>query len=183
MTEKQRFFLALLPPKEIQEQANQIKDYFDQVYNSRAAKKSPPHITLQPPFEWLTKDLPLLRENLRNFAQIQPPIPIILDGFGAFRPRVIYIKVLKTPELIAIQQALSNHLESSLNIIDLGGKSRAYSPHLTVAYRDLSKTNFYPAWSEFKPREFAYKFTVSKLTLLIHNGKRWDICEEYVFYE
>jgi 2'-5' RNA ligase len=47
-----RFFIALLPPQMIQDYANQIKQYFAEQYTSQGAQKSPPHITLQPPFVW-----------------------------------------------------------------------------------------------------------------------------------
>ncbi|MGH2415835.1 MAG: 2'-5' RNA ligase family protein, partial [Microcystaceae cyanobacterium] len=86
---KQRFFIALLPPQEVQQVVNQIKQRFAEVYQSRAAQKSPPHITLQPPFKWQLEDLPILTEHLQKFAQTQFSIPVTLDGFGAFRPRVI----------------------------------------------------------------------------------------------
>ncbi|MFN6233029.1 MAG: 2'-5' RNA ligase family protein, partial [Microcystis sp.] len=46
------FFIALLPPPEVQEIATKIKVEFAEIYNSRAALKSPPHVTLQPPFRW-----------------------------------------------------------------------------------------------------------------------------------
>ena len=41
------FFIALLPPPEVQEIATKIKLEFAEIYNSRAALKSPPHVTLQ----------------------------------------------------------------------------------------------------------------------------------------
>lgn len=88
---KQLFYLALLPPLEIQQQAREIQQYFKAVYHSSAAFKSPPHITLQLPFEWELDDLPALTQNLTDFVHGQSSLPITLDGFGCFRPRVICI--------------------------------------------------------------------------------------------
>ena len=178
---KQLFFIALLPPDEVQQFVNQIKQHFAEIYNSRAAQKSPPHITLQPPFEWQLEELPALEQKLQEFAQTQAPIPITLNGFGAFRPRVIYINVLKTPELLGGQKDLMNYLESSLSIIDPVSKNRPFAPHLTVAFRDLSKQNFRKAWSEFEQRKLHFEFTVFQLTLLNHNGRRWEIRKEFPF--
>ncbi|MGL4501873.1 MAG: 2'-5' RNA ligase family protein, partial [Planktothrix sp.] len=101
---EQLFFIALLPPKPIQNQITEIKQYCAQTYNSRHALKSPPHITLQPPFQWLTEDLPSLEQHLTTFALNHAPIPITLSGFNAFPPRVLFVDVLKTPELINLQQ-------------------------------------------------------------------------------
>jgi 2'-5' RNA ligase len=181
MNEQQLFFIALLPPQEVSKIATEIKQHFANVYQSKASLKSPPHITLQPPFKWNLQDLEILKAKLREFSQIQAPIPMILDGFSAFKPRVIYINVLKTKELLTLHHDLILYLEHTLNLVDNKEKSRAFSPHLTVGFKDLTKTNFYRAWSEFKDKKLHFEFIVPDLTLLIHNGKKWEIEEKFSF--
>jgi 2'-5' RNA ligase len=178
---KRRFFIALLPPDEIQQLARKVQQHFVENYKSSAALRSPPHITLQPPFTWELEDLSKLEQKLTEFVRTRSSIPMTLDGFAAFKPRVIFINVLKTAELLDVQKALMNHLELSLKIVHEVSKSRPFAPHLTVAFRDLTKANFYKAWDEFKDREFYFEFNVYKLTLLIHNGKVWEIKREFLF--
>ena len=178
---KRRFFIALLPPLEIQDYANEIKEYFAQTYQSRGAQNSPPHITLQPPFEWQLDAVPVLEQSLRTFANAKTPVPITLKGFGAFVPRVIYINVLKTPELLTLQKDLMAYLEVSLGIVHEVSKSRPFAPHMTVAFRDLTRQNFRAAWPEFQHRQLEFEFTASQLTLLIHDGKRWNVSSEFPF--
>ncbi len=178
---QRRFFIALLPPQDIQDYANEIKEYFAQSYNSRHARKSPPHITLQPPFEWDMNNMPVLEQCLRTFADTRLPVPITLKGFGAFVPRVIYINVLKTPELLALQQDLMTCMEASLGIVDQLSKRRPFAPHITVAFKDLTRQNFRAAWPEFEHRELEFEFAASELTLLIHNGRRWNVHESFPF--
>ncbi len=178
---KDRLFIALLPPEDVQEVANQIKQHFADIYNSRAAQTSPPHITLQPPFDWEQSDLPRLEEHLEIFARNQYPIPVTLQGFGSFPPRVIFIQPLKTPELMAIQKTLMVNLEQSLKIVHQASKNRPFSPHVTVAFRDLSRHNFRLAWEEFASQELNFSFTVNQLTLLKHNGHCWQIHREFPF--
>jgi 2'-5' RNA ligase len=178
---KRRFFIALLPPLEIQDYANEIKQYFAQTYESRAAQKSPPHITLQPPFEWQLDTLPVLEQCLKTFADTRTPVPVTLNGFGAFVPRVIYINVLKTPELLTLQQDLMAYLETSLGIFDQVSKTRPFAPHMTVAFRDLTRQNFRAAWSEFQHQQLKFEFTASQLTLLIHDGRQWNVSAEFPF--
>jgi 2'-5' RNA ligase len=173
------FFIALLPPQEVQEIATKIKLEFAEIYNSRAALKSPPHVTLQPPFKWHLERLPDLEGCLEVFAQSHTPIPMILQDFGAFKPRVIYINVRKTPELLTTQKRLLHHLESSLNIVNNLEKSRPFAPHLTVGFRDLTKDNFWKAWTKYAKQELFFEFTINKITLLIHNGKRWEIHRDF----
>ena len=178
---KRRFFIALLPPQDIQDYATEIKEYFAQNYNSRHALKSPPHITLQPPFEWQLDAVPVLEQSLSRFAETQTSVPIILKGFGAFVPRVIYINVIKTPELVSLQSDLMAHVEDTLGIVEPVSKSRPFSPHMTVAFKDLTRQNFRAAWPQFEQRELEFEFTASHLTLLIHDGRRWNINSEFQF--
>jgi 2'-5' RNA ligase len=178
---KSRFFIALLPPQDIQDYANQIKQYFAENYASQHAQKSPPHITLQPPFEWADSDVSKLEASIREFASQKQPLPITLSGFAAFAPRVIYIDVVRSQELLSLQGDLMVYVEASLGIVDKVGKTRPFAPHMTVAFRDLTRQNFKAAWPEFEQRQLHFEFTADKLTLLIHDGRRWNIKSEFAF--
>lgn len=174
-----RYFIALLPPQEVQAAVNTIRQQFGDRYASRKAQNSPPHITLQPPFEWSEQAL-TLEQSLLSFARNYKPVAIQLAGFGAFAPRVIYINVLKTPVLLSLQAALVAYLEKELTIVD-PSKSRTYAPHMTVAFQDLTPKNFRAAWAEFQDQAFKFEFVVPALTLLIHNGRNWDVQADFSF--
>ncbi len=176
-----RYFIALLPPQAIQDAASQIQQHFGERYASRKAQNSPPHITLQPPFEWSTAQVPTLEQCLSSFTCNQRSVPVGLSGFAVFPPRVIYINVLKTSELITLQADLAGYLESKLGIVDPVSKNRAFKPHLTVAFRDLTRANFKAAWAEFQHQPFEFQFTVPGLTLLTHNGQRWNAIADFSF--
>ncbi len=173
-----RYFVALLPPQHIQDYANQVKQYFADKYASCGAQKSPPHVTLQPPFVWVDGDLPLLEACLQTFASEQNPILMTLDGYGAFAPRVIYLNVVKTAALVNLQADLMAHLASHLGIVDKVAQTRPFAPHMTVAFRDLTKPNFYASWAELEQRQLHFEFTVNSLTLLVHDGQRWCVQSE-----
>lgn len=175
------YFIALLPPQEIQDYANGVKQYFASRYNSRHAQKSPPHITLQAPFEWDRQSVTVLEESLADFAAQRPGISISLSGFGAFPPRVIYIDVVRTPELLALQSDLMQHMMRELGIVDLMVKQRAYAPHMTVAFKDLTKQNFKAAWPEFERQSVQFEFTANYVTLLVHECGRWHVSAEFPF--
>ncbi|MEH1772483.1 2'-5' RNA ligase family protein [Nostoc sp.] len=176
-----RFFIALVPPQDIQDYTNQIKQYFADRYVSSGALKSPPHITLQPPFEWADANLPLLEASLKEFASGQQPVVITLRGFDAFVPRVIYINVVISQKLLTLQANLMAYTESNLGIVDKVSKIRPFAPHMTVAFRDLTKQNFKAAWPEFEKRQLHFEFTANQITLLLHDGKRWNIKSEFGF--
>ncbi|KAB8334012.1 2'-5' RNA ligase family protein [Scytonema tolypothrichoides VB-61278] len=180
MLQSQRlYFIAFLPPQDIQDYANQIKQYFADKYASRHAQKSPPHITLQPPFKWADAEVLRLEECLKDFASDRESVPITLSGFGTFAPRVIYINVVRSLELMTLYSDLIAYLESNLRIVDKVGKTRPFAPHMTVAFRDLSRQNFKAAWSEFEKQQLHFEFTASDLKLLLHDGKRWNVKSEF----
>lgn len=176
---QRRFFVALLPPQPIQDYATQIKQDFCDRFSSQAALRSPPHITLQPPFEWPLADIDRVKHQLQAFASNHPPLPIQLSGFGAFPPRVIYIDVVRSPDLLDLQRHLMAHLENTLGIVDPVSKKRPFAPHMTVAFRDLKPAGFRVAWPEFEHRELEFLFTADTLTLLLHNGQRWTIYDNF----
>jgi 2'-5' RNA ligase len=178
---KQRFFIALVPPPDIQQQITQIKLYFAEHYNSSRALKSPPHITLQPPFEWAATDVPKLEEYLKAFAAKRLAIPITLSGFAAFAPHVIYVDVVKSSALLELQTDLMADFETDLGIVDRVSQSRSFVPHMTVAFSDLTKPNFEAAWLEFQGRSIFFEFTVSELILLIHDGSQWHVATKFLF--
>ena len=178
--DSQRFFIALVPPPEIQASVNQIKHHFKEHYGSRKALNSPPHITLQPPFKWpISQDLEELTDGLQEFAKGKERVAIALRNFGAFTPKVIYINVIKTPGLMTLQQELSAFIKARYGFTDR--RYPNFCPHMTVAFRDLTKATFHRAWPEFEQKTLEFDFIAPALTLLRHDGQRWQIHQSYSF--
>jgi 2'-5' RNA ligase len=174
------YFVALLPPPALQNEITAIKQEIWQRFGSRAALKSPPHITLQPPFQWPAERQGELEQALASFAAGRSPIPVHLQNFAAFAPRVIYIDVVRGAELMALQPALIAHLEATCGIADPVAKGRPqFIPHVTVGFRDLTTAAFHAAWAEFQDRPFAAEFMVPALTLLRYDGQRWQVVAEF----
>ncbi|MEM6451348.1 MAG: 2'-5' RNA ligase family protein [Cyanobacteria bacterium P01_D01_bin.105] len=180
-SERHRFFIALLPPHNVQVEANKIKAIMRDDYASKAAFRSPPHITLHAPFEWPLLERHKLNNVLSQFAAAQSPVPITLDGFNAFKPHVIYINVVKREGLMALQPKLLDVMEETLGIVSKSDRHRNFVPHLTVAFRDLKPAMFRKAWAVFQHREIHFDFVAQHLALLIHDGKLWQIEEKYAF--
>ena len=80
-----------------------------------------------------------------------------------------------------LQADLMAYLENNLGIVDKVGKSRGFTPHMTVAFKDLKRNKFKAAWIEFENRELHFEFTALKLALLKHEDRKWNITEEFKF--
>ncbi|MBT9310742.1 2'-5' RNA ligase family protein [Leptothoe kymatousa] len=174
----QKFFIALLPPPEVQTSIHQIKEYFAEHYGSRKAFNSPPHITLQAPFELSSpRQLTVLTDGLRIFVMEREKIAIALRNFAAFPPKVIYVDVVQSPGLMSLQSDLAQLMTHQHGITER--HYRSFCPHMTVAFRDLTPAAFHQAWPEFQHKPLAVDFTAQQVTLLRHDGQRWQIHQEY----
>lgn len=173
-----RFFISLLPPQPVQDYAHSVIRELGDRYQTRTAH-APPHITLQPPFEWSLDAVTTLTDRLRLFASQRRAVPLTLEGFNAFAPRVLYVNVLQTAELMTLQRELMAELETMPGIVDGSSQRRPFSPHLTVASRNVTPTVFRQAWTELRDRPIRFEFVCDRLTLLIHDGRQWQVHSDF----
>ena len=173
------YFIAIVPPTPIYDEALEQKEYFKTHYNSKASLNSPPHITLHMPFRWKEKDEMELAVKLEKFSQTNQAVSIKLDNFSSFPPRVIFINIVMNKELETLQKNLQRYCKRVLNLFNSNYKELPFHPHLTVAFRDLKKPNYQRAWDEFKSKNFQAEFVADKITLLKHTGKVWEIHQEF----
>ena len=92
---------------------------------------------------------------------------------------MIFIAVAESDALAALQKELHRVFKRELDIFNANYQDRPYHPHLTLAFRDLRKSQYHLAWQEFSNREFKAEFMADKIALLKHNGKRWDVIKEF----
>ena len=171
LTEK-RYFIAVLPPHNLIEEVETIKDDFALNYQSKGSKNAPAHITLHMPFLWKQeKEEKLLAE----LSQLQNDIlqfNIELNQFSHFGDRVIYIDVVKNENLSALQKMVVDVMKH-LYVFNQVEDKRGFHPHITVAFRDLKKEQFVKAWDVYKEKIFNRSFTCFSFTLLRHENKIW----------
>ena len=174
-----KYFLAFIPPTPIYEEALTWKHFFKKHYQSKGALNSPPHITLHMPFLWKDEKEKLLIEKLKVFAQSKKAVPISLNHFSCFAPRVIFIDVVKSIELKTFQKELERFCKISFQLFHADYRDLAYHPHITLAFRDLKKQVFPQAWEEVKEKKLAGDFLADTIVLLKHNGTTWDVFKEF----
>jgi 2'-5' RNA ligase len=175
-----QYFIAVVPPQPVYDDAQRLKEYFRDSYGSKAALNSPPHITLHMPFLWKESREDRLTHALSRFAGDNGPVKICLDGFSCFRPRVIFLDVAESEALTALQHSLHKFMKQKLNLFNANYQDRPFHPHLTLAFRDLRKEQFARAWDEFQEREFKAEFIADRIILLKHNGRMWESYKEFV---
>ncbi len=174
-----KYFLAIVPPSPIYEEAEHLKHYFKDHYQSKGALNSPPHITLHMPFLWKEKNEAKLLEKLSQFGSDHQTFQVELKNFSCFEPRVIFIQVVPSELLSKLQTALTKFCKSELQLYNARYKDQSFHPHLTIAFRDLKKDQFKIAWKEFDLKSFERSFVCESLSLLKHDGKKWNAIKQF----
>lgn len=174
MSDQTLYFIAIVPPDPIYKDVTGMKQYFAEEYHAKAALRSPPHITLHMPFKFKEEKEERIFKVLEKVATSNQPVDLVLHGFGAFKPRVIFINIEESEALARLHDDLKKEMKLSLNIFNAEYKDRGFHPHLTLAFRDLKKSDFFEAWKEFEEKAYHAEFVMDRITLLKHNGKSWD---------
>ena len=175
----QLYFIALIPPSPLKDEIQELKLEVKAKFNSSHSLNAPPHITLLSPFRLENEQTEKLDKFLQDFTQKITPFEVTLNDFYTFPPRVIFIDVDQSSELIKTQEKLEELARSHSDLFNYNYAERPFHPHVTLAFKDLSKSNFYKAWDEFKDRGFEATFTADALHLLKHTGEKWKVIHTF----
>ncbi|KGO91063.1 2'-5' RNA ligase family protein [Flavobacterium subsaxonicum] len=181
MPSQNLYFIALVPPKDISDEVTAFRNDFALNYNSKAALKNMPHITLKAPFKI---DAAKHTEVLSWFANLpvgEKSFEVELKDFDVFdNPKnpVVFVHPVVTAAMANVQKAVINDFEAAFAEIALHFSERNFKPHMTIAYRDLAYAEFNSAWHVYKHKKYTARFIAERLYLLKHNGKEWLIVAE-----
>ena len=173
MMSESLYFIALVPPDEIQEEITKLKQEVAEKYESKHALKSPPHITLHMPFKWKDKRFREVEGVMEKLNSDFEPFEVQLKDFDFFEPRVVFVDVVENEKLNRLQKEVVSVCRKQLKLDDANYKNRPFHPHVTIAFRDLKKQMFYEAKKEFEERRVSFEFQVGEAKLLRHDGVRW----------
>ncbi|MEO9869016.1 2'-5' RNA ligase family protein [Ekhidna sp.] len=173
----QLYFIAIVPPHEVQSAITNLKHEIAEKYGSSHALNSPPHITLHMPFKWKDKRFEELRQVMKGLNERLDPFIIELKDFDFFEPRVVFVDVLENEQLNQLQAKVKDLCRKQLKLDNSDYKNHPFHPHVTIGFRDLKNVMFFEAKKEFVEREFRCKFQVQKITLLKHDGNKWDVVD------
>lgn len=180
------YFIAILPPQQVSEEITFFKKDFAGRFNSKAALKVMPHITLKAPFR-----LPAFYhdEILEWFGQMPVTIAAFhqeLKDFGSFQKKknpVVFVNPLMNDFLRELQKQVLQHFRAAFPSVVVMDPDFRFKPHMTVAYRDLEPDMFQEAWKEYKSKEYYAVFEVKDFHLLQHNGRMWNTISTYLLRE
>jgi len=165
------YFVAILAPDDINCKALEWKHYMLENFGCRVAMRSPAHITLIPPFNMSANAENELIGKLAAFSKSRPLFSIHLKDFGSFPPRVIFVDVQQSAELTNIKADLEQFLLQEAFAIKKD--ARPFHPHVTIANRDLDRTDLKTAWDHFKFLKYEVQFVADAVCLLRGEKEGW----------
>jgi 2'-5' RNA ligase len=171
------YFIAIIPKRELREKITASKQDFANRFNSSKALKVYPHITLKAPFKYPSNAHQRVLDWFENLQIDQQPFTIGLKDFGAFHNKnnpVIFIHPEPNTQLQSMQQEIIKDFKTFLPEM-VHPTDLKFSPHVTIAYRDLDIDNFQKAWKEYQHKKFDALFEVDAFYLLQHDSKKWNI--------
>ena len=110
------------------------------------------------------------------------PFEVALQDFGVFEPRVIFIDVAENKDLRELRNKVLLEMRKR-NIYNGDYKNLGFQPHVTIAFRDLRKANFYEAWETFKDQKYERIFSISGITLLKYQSDHWHESGTFPFMD
>jgi 2'-5' RNA ligase len=159
------YLVALLPPEPVLAETWALKQEVHRLTGSRNAVRLPPHITLLPPFRAPAAFEAEYLAALAEFAATESAFEVALDGFAWFDDRTLFVRVVAAEALQAFHARLRGWCAA---------EHRPYTPHLTLATRDLPPAQVPALRQLFAERPYAAAFAVAGLTLFRHDGQQWQ---------
>nr|WP_262894869.1 2'-5' RNA ligase family protein [Hymenobacter guriensis] len=144
---------------------------------SRNAVRLRPHITLWPPVHRPVEFARQAAEVLAEFAASETEFTVGLQDFAWFGSRTLFISVNSPETLKNFNQRLAQWCR--LHQLDIPLENRPFTPHMTLATRDLPADKVPELQKIFAGRNYAAQFSVQQLTLFEHRGTAWEVAAEF----
>ena len=175
---QQTHFLGVLLPEDLETEIEEYRAYMRGAFNCKSGQRTPLHTTLVPPFrlpsEFSTRDI----ENAIQ-KHILPKADFLrfvskVDGFGAFSERTVFARVEPSPKWTAFRDAtVSALLEECPQCTKKD--SRPFTPHITIANRDIPEGAVAKALSTLGEKELKADFPVDNIVIFERKNSLWEI--------
>ena len=179
---KELYFIAVVLPLDIREEVYNFKKIMAERYFVRHAFKCLDHITPHMPFKWKSTQEGELHRVLTEISTGMRSFELVLQNFGAFGPRVIYINVVENNLLRMLRDQVLREMRKK-HVYNGEYRNEGFQPHITIAFRNLRKANFFEAWDAFKYQKYERSFFVNEIILLKYQSNNWNQMRSFPFMD
>ncbi len=169
------YYVALICPDEVNEQVKAFKHIMFEKYGCKAAAKSPAHITVVPPFRAEDDLEQTLLDFVSAFSIGIVPFEAEMGGYNNFGDRVLFIDVKADERLLQLEKDCMDEFTMQFPSIIFGMKPQ-FSPHVTIATRDIPEGKLPEAKSYFESNHpFQAGFPVKEIRLVKLEHGDWKV--------
>ncbi|RFM30526.1 2'-5' RNA ligase family protein [Deminuibacter soli] len=176
------YFIAIIPPEIIRENIIAFQTDLRDNYNSAAALKVIPHITLKAPFQLPAEAHTSLLQWFRELYCATGIFTVTLNGFNMFNNKahpVIFVQPVANASLFALQKEIVHNFHEHFPMIQVPDLELRFKPHITIGYRDLTPQQFTAAWKVYQAKPYNASFDVTGFHLLQHDTRQWNVIATY----
>ena len=168
---RELYYIALLPDDKLSQMCLEYKQQAQNLFQAKAALRSPAHITLIPPFN---ADEPMINQIiliLDHLATQQHELELQLNGWQHFGVRTIYLGFAANLTLSLLQA----ETKQQIGLLTKLRPEAEFTPHISIVNRDLAEIDFNSAWGYFNQQIFPTFTKCTQLALLKHSPFGWQI--------
>ncbi len=168
----ERYSIWLMPDNASSDRLRKVMAMLSKEYGSPAFE---PHLTLVGVVE---KEQEYMVQGARQIAKRLSKMELVFDGIGYSNKysKAVFLKVLKTPELMA-----ANEMAAGI----IGAEKKEYDPHVSLMYSGLPLERLSGIAKEVEEKESTtFTFSVERLRLHLTAVKteNWKPVAEFVLY-
>ena len=171
--------IAIVLPEPLFSVVREQQHYIAENWKSMHALRTPPHITIIPPLALTPVEIIKLQEMAREIASKCNPFRLSVNEYGAFKPRVIFMKPDVPPGLSYLFKNWRDALLKTIPHVLEKYPDRPYHPHITLAHRDVDRQRFDEMWKYFKNKKIEMSIEINQCCILTHSKEGWQIETTY----
>ena len=171
----QTHFVGVLASEDLADTLAGCRRWMGEAFGCRSGFATPMHVTLIPPFALRDPEVAeALAQAIGETARAMKPFTARASGFGAFGERTVFARVVPDPRWAALRDALFAETSRALPGL-LRKDARPFTPHLTVANRDIPVGAIPRALEHFAPLALEEEFPADHIALFERRGGAWEI--------
>lgn len=170
-----RFFVAVMADESLAARIETFRAWARETLGCRSGQRTPPHVTLVPPFALPPGSLDGLVSVLTAAALAAVPFVARVEGFNSFGERTLFARVVPGPDWDSLRDVVYGVASSQRPVLAarFPHPRVPFHPHLTIANRDIPPGSARAALSELRARGFSAEMPVDHIALLQFEGGAW----------
>lgn len=166
------FYLVAYPPKQIQDEMMKIaKDVSEKFHTKTFVNTRLPHLTVWSGVFVPQDQIPELITDLQNIASTLQPVMVRTTWIGSIDN--LNPKIAASPYVVYLDIDLTSNLQNIFDTLEQYEKFRkpwyaitTYSPHITLAYDDLTYAGFVEMLDYLKHTVVDYEFLLDTFCIV-----------------